>query len=178
MVEPVNDQCVVTEQASVQHKVLCCRGVSVECNIVGTKNNRTQSAASHTIYHASDFLNSAGGFHLPALETGRFPAATMSFLLQSWHILLAAICGLLNQRQQQIIEFQNARIEALLKKHGKQRLLLDNDQRRLLAVKGQAIGRKALLIVKELFSRWSVLTLRGACSVRTDTVVVGCGLVF
>ena len=84
----------------------------------------------------------------------------MSFLLQPWHILLATICGLVNQRQQQIIEFQNARIEALLKKLGRKRLLLDDDQRRLLAVKGQALGRKALLIVKELSSRLSFLTLR------------------
>ena len=82
----------------------------------------------------------------------------MSFLLRPWHILLVTICGLLKQRQQQIIEFQNAQFEALLKKLGRKRLLLDDNQRRLLAVKGQAIGRKALLIVKELSSRLSVLT--------------------
>ena len=69
----------------------------------------------------------------------------MLFLLQPWHILLAALCGMVNERQQQIIEFQNAQIEALLKKPGKKRLLLDDDQRRLLAVKAHAIGRKALL---------------------------------
>ncbi|MEO2016288.1 MAG: hypothetical protein ABGZ53_18160 [Fuerstiella sp.] len=40
----------------------------------------------------------------------------MSFLLQPWHILLTSLCGMVNQRQQQIIEFQNAQIEALLKK--------------------------------------------------------------
>ena len=33
--------------------------------------------------------------------------------------------AMVNQRQQQIIEFQNAQIEALLKKLGKKRLLLD-----------------------------------------------------
>jgi hypothetical protein len=49
-----------------------------------------------------------------------------------------------NQRQQQIIEFQNAQIEALLKKLGKKRLLLDDNQRRLLSVKGYALGRKTL----------------------------------
>ena len=43
----------------------------------------------------------------------------MSFLLQPWHILLATVGGLVDQRQQQIIEFQNARIKALLKKLGK-----------------------------------------------------------
>ena len=40
----------------------------------------------------------------------------MSFLLQPWHIMLACLCGLLNQRQQQIMEFPNAQIETLLKK--------------------------------------------------------------
>ena len=83
----------------------------------------------------------------------------MSFLLQPWHILLAALCGLVNQRQQQIIEFQNAQIEALLKQLGKKRLLLDDDQRRLLAVKAHAIGRKALLelttiVTPDTILRW------------------------
>ena len=45
---------------------------------------------------------------------------------------------------QQIIEFQNSQIEALLKTLGKQRVLLTDDRRRRLAVKGKAIGRKAL----------------------------------
>ena len=40
----------------------------------------------------------------------------MPFLFQPWHILLAALCGMVNERQQQIIQFQNAQIEALLKK--------------------------------------------------------------
>ena len=40
-------------------------------------------------------------------------------MFQPWHILLAALCGMVNQRQQQIIQFQNAQIEALLKKLGK-----------------------------------------------------------
>ncbi|HIK94283.1 MAG TPA: hypothetical protein EYG03_20250 [Planctomycetes bacterium] len=63
----------------------------------------------------------------------------MPFLLQTWHILLAALCGMVNERQQQIIEFQNAQFDAVLKKPGKKRLLLDDDQRRLLAVKAHAI---------------------------------------
>jgi hypothetical protein len=55
----------------------------------------------------------------------RISAPNMSFLLQPWQVLLATLCGMVNQRQQQIIEFQNAQIEALLKKLGKKRLLLD-----------------------------------------------------
>ena len=70
-----------------------------------------------------------------------------------------SICGRVNQRQQQIIEFQNAQIEALLKKLGRKRLLLDNAQRRLLAVKAHAIGRKALLelttiVTPDTILRW------------------------
>jgi len=53
----------------------------------------------------------------------RFSAAHLSFLLTPWHILLAVFCGLINQPQQQILEFQNVRIEALLNKLGRTRLL-------------------------------------------------------
>jgi len=81
----------------------------------------------------------------------------MSFLLQPWHILLAVLCGMVNQRQQQIIEFQNAQIETLLKKLGKKRLLLDDNQRRLLAVKARSIRRKALLELTTIFTPDTIL---------------------
>ncbi len=66
--------------------------------------------------------------------------------------LLVALSGMVTQRQQQILQFQNAQIEALLKKLGRKRLLLDDDQRRLLAVKAHAIGRKALLELTTIFT--------------------------
>ena len=47
-----------------------------------------------------------------------FGAAHAS-LLQTWHILLAALCGMLKHRQQQIIEFHNAQIKTLQKKLGR-----------------------------------------------------------
>jgi transposase InsO family protein len=83
----------------------------------------------------------------------------MQFILQPWHILFAVVCGWLNERQQQIIEFQNDQIEALLKKLGRKRLLLTDDQRRVLAVKGHALGRKALLelttiVTPDTILRW------------------------
>ena len=79
----------------------------------------------------------------------------MSFILQPWQVVFVAMSGWVNQRQQQIIEFQNAEIEALLKK----RVLLTEDQRRLLAVKGKALGRKALLelttiVTPDTILRW------------------------
>jgi hypothetical protein len=55
----------------------------------------------------------------------------MSFILQPWHLAFAALSGWVNQRQQQIIEFQNAQIEALLKKLGNKRILLTDEQRRI-----------------------------------------------
>ena len=69
----------------------------------------------------------------------------MSFLLQPWHILLVAVCAWSMSVSNRFIEFQNAQIDALLQKLGKKRLLLNDDQRRLLAVKAHAIGRKTLL---------------------------------
>ena len=55
------------------------------------------------------------------------PSFLMSFIRQPWHILLTTLCGMVNQRQQQIIEFQNTQTEALLKKLGRKRLLPDDD---------------------------------------------------
>jgi hypothetical protein len=71
----------------------------------------------------------------------------MQFMLQPCHILLATLIGWANERQQQIIEFQNDQIEALLKKLGKKRLVLTDDQRRVLAVKDheRAVGESVEL---------------------------------
>ncbi len=67
----------------------------------------------------------------------------MSFILQPWQVMFAALSGWVHQRQQKIIEFQGAQIEALLEKHGKKRILLTDKQRRILAVKGKELGRKS-----------------------------------
>ena len=56
----------------------------------------------------------------------------MSFILHLGHIVFAVFWGWVNKRQQQIIEFQNAQIEALLKKLGKKHLLLIDNQCRVL----------------------------------------------
>ena len=68
----------------------------------------------------------------------------MNEILQSWQLLLAILSGGIYHRQQKMIEFQNDQIESLLKQMGQKRILLTDDQRRLLAVKGQALGRKTL----------------------------------
>ena len=83
----------------------------------------------------------------------------MSFILRPWHVVFVALSCWVNQRQQQIIEFQNTEIEALLKKLGKKRVILTDAQRRLLAVKGNALGRKALMelttiVTPDTILRW------------------------
>ena len=74
----------------------------------------------------------------------------MSFVLQPWQVLLAALAGWVNQQQQQIIEFQRTEIDILKEKLGNKRLLLNDDQRRRLAVKGKALGRKALTWMQQV----------------------------
>ena len=83
----------------------------------------------------------------------------MNFVLQPWQLAFVSLSAWMNQRQQQIIEFQNAQIEALLKKLGKKRVLLTDEQRRLLAVQGKALGRKALMelttiVTPDTIFRW------------------------
>ncbi len=81
----------------------------------------------------------------------------MKFILQPWHVAFVLVSAWVNQRQQQIIEFQNTQIEALLKKLGKKRVLLTDDQRRLLAVKGKSLGRKALMEVTTIVTPDTIL---------------------
>jgi hypothetical protein len=71
-------------------------------------------------------------------------ASPMSFILQPWQLLLCILAGWVHQQQQLVIQFQDEEIRALLAKLGKKRVLLTDDQRRRLAVKGKLLGRKAL----------------------------------
>ena len=83
----------------------------------------------------------------------------MSFVLEPWQLLLIILAGWINRQQQAILEFQRLQIEALLKQLGKKRILLSEDQRNLLAIKGKAIGRKALkevslIVTPDTILRW------------------------
>ncbi len=48
----------------------------------------------------------------------------MSLILRPWHLFFLILSGLVNRRQQEIIEFQNAQIRVLMDKMGKKRILL------------------------------------------------------
>ena len=67
--------------------------------------------------------------------------------------------GWLQREQQQVIEFYQAQLEALLQAQGKKRIILTDDQRRVLAAKGKALGRKALselttIVTPDTILRW------------------------
>ena len=83
----------------------------------------------------------------------------MNVVLQPWQLLIAILSGWIHSRQQQIIEFQNDQLISLMKSQGKKRILLTDDQRRLLAVKGKALGRKTLrelttIVTPDTILRW------------------------
>jgi len=83
----------------------------------------------------------------------------MNTVLQPWQFLLVFLAGWVNRRQQEIIEFQNAQIRALMKKLGRKRILLTDDQWRVLAVKAKALGRRTLtqlttIVTPDTILRW------------------------
>ena len=84
----------------------------------------------------------------------------MSFVLQPWQLLLMTLAGWVNQQEQQIIDFQRTEIQILKEKLGKNRILLNDDQRRRLAVKGNVLGRKVLAEIGALFTPDTILRWR------------------
>ena len=83
----------------------------------------------------------------------------MPFVLKPWHFLFLILVGWVQREQQKIILFYQSELEVLMKAQGKKRLLLTDDQRRLLAVKGKSLGRKALMelttiVTPDTILRW------------------------
>ena len=65
-------------------------------------------------------------------------------ILRPWHVVVLFLASRLNQEQQRTIEYLQVENEVLREKFGRKRILLSDDQRRRLAVKGKALGRSAL----------------------------------
>ena len=81
----------------------------------------------------------------------------MKFVLQPWQLILIILASWVNREQQSRIEYLQSEV-AVLKEHiGKKRILLTDEQRRRLAVKGKMIGRKALDEVGSLFTPDTIL---------------------
>src|SRR6516165_7653434 len=83
----------------------------------------------------------------------------MNVVLQPWQLLFLIVAGWVNRQQQQVIEYLRTENQVLREKLGKRRILLDDDQRRRLAVKGKILGRKLLahvgtLVTPDTLLRW------------------------
>ena len=80
-------------------------------------------------------------------------------VLKPWHIIVFALASHLNREQQRVIEYLHAENRVLREKLGKKRILLNDDQRRRLAVKGKVLGRKLLrglttIVTPDTILRW------------------------
>jgi len=85
--------------------------------------------------------------------------ATMGFVLQPWQLLFMILAGWVNRQQQEVIEYLRTENQVLREKLGRKRILLNNDQRLRLAVKGKVLGRKLLgeigtLVTPDTILRW------------------------
>lgn len=83
----------------------------------------------------------------------------LEFVLKPWYLLTLYIVAELSREQQRAIEYLQAENQILREKLGKKRILLNDDQRRRLAVKGKELGRKGLrelttIVTPDTILRW------------------------
>ena len=81
----------------------------------------------------------------------------MDFILQPWQLYLVILAGWINRQQQQVIEYLRTENQVLKEKFGNKRILLNDDQRRRLAVRGKILGRKRLEEIGTLFTPDTIL---------------------
>jgi putative transposase len=79
--------------------------------------------------------------------------------LQPWQIVLAWAVGWANRQQQLAIDYLQAENRVLREQVCKKRILLTNDQRRRIALKGKELGRKGLesittIVTPDTILRW------------------------
>ena len=83
----------------------------------------------------------------------------MNFIQQPWQLFFLILAGWVNRQQQQVIEYLRTENQVLKEKLGKKRILLNDDQRRRLAVKAKVLGRKLMeevgtLVTPDTLLRW------------------------
>jgi transposase InsO family protein len=81
----------------------------------------------------------------------------MVFALQPWQLYLTILAGWINRQQQVVIDYLRTENQVLRETHGTKRILLSDDQRRRLAVKGKILGRKLLAEVGTVFTPDTIL---------------------
>jgi hypothetical protein len=67
------------------------------------------------------------------------------------------LAGWMNRHQQDMIEYLREENKILREKFGKRRIILNDDQRRRLAVRGKELGKKLLSEVSTIFSPDTIL---------------------
>jgi hypothetical protein len=65
-------------------------------------------------------------------------------VFQTWQFILVALAGWLNQQQQDIVAYLREENRVLREQFKGKRIRFTDDQRRRLAAKGKALGRKVL----------------------------------
>jgi putative transposase len=83
----------------------------------------------------------------------------MAKSLDPFRLLLVAVAGWMNREQQQVIEYLREENRILRAHIGTRRLRFDDDQRRRLAVRAKALGRRVLaevatIVTPETLLRW------------------------
>jgi hypothetical protein len=81
----------------------------------------------------------------------------MAAVLQPWKILVAAMAGWISRQQDAVIEYLREENRVLKQQLGRKPLRLTDDQRRRLAVRGKAIGRRALAEVASVVTPDTIL---------------------
>lgn len=81
----------------------------------------------------------------------------MDFVFHPWQLYLVILAGWINRQQREVIEYLLTENQVLKEKLGPKRILLNDDQRRRLAVKGKILGRKRLEEFGTLFTPDTIL---------------------
>jgi hypothetical protein len=81
----------------------------------------------------------------------------MNKALQPWEFLLITLSGWMNRHQQRVIDYLIEENRILKGKFRGKRIRLTDDERRRLAVKEKAIGRKLLREVDSIFTPDTIL---------------------
>jgi len=81
----------------------------------------------------------------------------MAVVLHPWQILVATMAGWISRQQDAVIEYLQEENRVLKQQLGRRRLRLTDHQRRRLAVRGKAIGRRALAKVASIVTPDTIL---------------------
>ncbi len=83
-------------------------------------------------------------------------------VFQPWQLLLVTLAGWINRQQQGVIAYIQEENRILKSKLKGKRLRFTDDERRRLAVKGKALGRKALRHVASIVTPDTILAWTGS----------------